>query len=39
MLKDKLSKIAKWRQINMLSNKTRYPRRKNVGMDQVSIVP
>ena len=39
MLKDKLSKRAKQRQINMLSNKRGSPRRTNVGLDRVSIAP
>ena len=37
--KDKLGKDAKWGQTNMLSNKRGCPRRANVGLDQVSIVP
>ena len=39
MLKDKLSKKAKRGQTNILSNKRGCPRRTNVGLDQVSIVP
>ena len=39
MLKDKLSKGAKWGQTNMLSNKIGHSRRTNVGLDWVSIVP
>ena len=37
--KDKLGKDTKRGQTNMLSNKRGCPRRTNVGLDQVSIVP
>ena len=39
MLKDKPSKGVKWGQTNMLSNKRGCPRRTNIGLDRVSIVP
>ena len=39
MLKNKLAKDAKQGQTNMLSNKMGCPRKTNVGLDQVSIVP
>ena len=39
MLKDKLAKDTKWGQTSMLSNKKGCPRRTNVGLDRVSMVP
>ena len=39
MQKDTLAKKAKWGHTNMLSDKRGRPRRTNVGLDRVSIVP
>ena len=39
MQRDTSAKRAKWEQTNMLSNKRGCPRRTNVGLDGVSIVP
>ena len=39
MLKEKLAKDAKQGQTSLLSNKRGCPKRTNVGLDRVSIVP
>ena len=39
MQRETSAKRAKWEQTNMLSNKRGCPRRTNVGLDGVSIVP